>query len=201
MATVGTTSWGDIPQLPLGPEHRVRFSREAYHRMFETGMLSPEKRYELIDGEVVMMSPLGPSNSSLISRLSEFFVKCLAESWQCRIQLPIVVSNHSEPEPDFAIVRRNDSKYVKEHPGPVDICLLIEVSSSSLNFDLGRKQRLYASSQIPEYWVVDVEDQAVVVHRQLNAGTYADIERVGVDATIAPLAAPQCQLDLGWLFR
>lgn len=201
MATVGTTSWGDIPPLPLGAEHRVRFSREAYHRMFETGMLSPEKRYELIDGEVVMMSPLGPSNSALISRLSEFFVKCLSESWQCRIQLPIVVSNHSEPEPDLAIVHRRDSNYREEHPGPADIGLLIEVASSSLGFDLGRKQRLYASSQIPEYWVVDVEDQAVVVHRQLKAGAYADIDRIGSDATIAPLAAPQCQLDLGWLFR
>jgi Uma2 family endonuclease len=200
MASVGTTFWGDIPELPLGPDHRVRFSRQAYHRMFETGVLSNEKRYELIDGEVVMMSPLGPSNSALISRLTEFFVKHLPDQFECRIQLPLVVSDHSEPEPDLAIVRRSASNYREMHPTPEDVLLLVEVASSSLSFDLGAKQRLYAASQIQEYWVVDVDDQSLIVHRQADAGSYADTKRLGADASDSPLAVPECQLDLGWLF-
>jgi Uma2 family endonuclease len=200
MATVSTSYWNEIPQLPLGPEHRVRFSREAYHRMFEAGLLSNERRYELIDGEVVMMSPLGPPNSSLTSRLAEFFVQQLPTSFQCRVQQPIVVDDHSEPEPDLAIVLRRDDGYRHHHPKPADIALLVEVSTTSLGLDLGKKQRLYAESGIAEYWVVDVDRQHVVVHREPSEQGYNSVEQIGAASTLVPLATPECRLDLGWLF-
>jgi Uma2 family endonuclease len=196
MSTVSTTYWSDIPQLPLGPENRVRFSREAYHRMFETGMLSNEKRYELIDGEVVMMSPLGPSNSSIISRLAEFLVKQLPEKLQCRVQLPIVVDDHSEPEPDLAVVNRREDDYRHYHPKPSDVVMIVEVSTTSLNFDLKTKQQLYAKSKIAEYWVVDVERGMLVVHRQPGVDGYTQRQEFDANSIVAPLAAPNCQLDL-----
>jgi Uma2 family endonuclease len=201
MASVTSSTWTEIPQLPLGPEGRVRFSREAYHRMFETGMLSHEKRYELVDGEIVMMSPIGPGQGDLISRLAEFFVKRLPEEYQCRMQLPIVVSDHSEPEPDLAIVHRVDARYRLEHPKAADVLLLIEVASTSLSFDLGTKQQLYANSRIAEYWVVDVTAHELVIHRDAAANGYRSVEKLDAAAVITPLAVPGCQLDLGWLFR
>jgi Uma2 family endonuclease len=192
---------GEIPLLPSAEDGRVRFSREAYHRMFEIGVLSREQRFELLDGEIVMMSPLGPSNSALIGRLMNFFVKPLRYAATCRIQMPIVVSDHSEPEPDVALVQHREDDYFHRHPGPSDIMLIIEVAQSSLRLDLRIKLRLYASSGIVEYWVVDVENQIVIVHRQPNASGYQDVHQFGAEAVIAPLAVPECQLDLSWLFR
>jgi len=205
MATVTNTTslptFTDIPLLPPASDGRVRFSREAYHRMFETGVLDNQKRYELIDGEIVMTPPIGPGQGDLISQLMDFFVRRLPDEYQCRIQLPIVVNGHSELEPDLAIVRRRESRYQSEHPSPTDVVLLIEVSQSSLPRDRGQKMQLYARSAISEYWVVDVEHRIVIVHRQPEPLGYSDVKQFKARATIAPLAAPDCQLDLDWLFR
>jgi Uma2 family endonuclease len=200
MSTVTPSFWTEIPQLPTGPEGRVRFSREAYHRMFETGVLDQQKRYELIDGVIVMMSPIGPAQGDFISRLTDFFVRRLPEEFQCRIQLPIVVDDHSEPEPDLAIVRRKAREYKHEHPKPTDVVLLIEVSKTTLSFDLDEKRQLYANTGIAEYWVVDVTRSTVIVHRDPIAGNYRTVESFTSGSVIAPVAIPECQLDLGWLF-
>jgi Uma2 family endonuclease len=149
----------------------------------------------------VMMSPLGPSNSSFISRLTEFFVKNLPEQFECRVQLPIAVSDHSEPEPDLGIVRRQDASYHDEHPKPTDVVLLVEVASTSLNFDLGTKLRVYSDSKIPEYWVLDVDRGNLIVHRQPSAGGYLEVRQLDSKSKVAPLAIPECELELKWLFR
>jgi hypothetical protein len=73
MTTDTASAWTELPQLPLGPEGRVRFSRDAYHRMFDAGLLDNEKRYELIDGVIFMMSPISPGQGGLMGRLNEFF--------------------------------------------------------------------------------------------------------------------------------
>lgn len=180
---------------------RVRFSRDAYYRMFETGVLPNDGRYELIDGEIVMMSSIGPSNSSFISRLTEFFVKNLPEQFECRVQLPIVLNDFSEPEPDLGIVHRQDANYHDVHPKPADVVLLVEVASTSLKFDLGAKLRLYAEALIREFWVLDVDGGKVIVHRQPSSGAYQDVQQLDSKSKIAPLAVPNCELDLKWLFR
>jgi Uma2 family endonuclease len=187
--------------LPPTPEGRARFSRDAYHRMVETGLFNSDSRIELIDGEIYMMLPLGPSQGGLISRLADFYIKQLPEAFQCRIQVPVVVGDHSEPLPDLTIVQRRSDDYRSEHPAPTDVVLLIEVAQSSLSFDLGSKLRLYASSGISEYWVVDVKREAVLVHRNPVGEQYGDSEMVLCGGLIAPLAVPGCQLDVSWLFR
>jgi Uma2 family endonuclease len=169
--------------------------------MFETGVLDDQKRYELIDGEIVMTPPIGPGQGDLISRLTDFFVRRLPDDLQCRIQLPIVVSGHSEPEPDLAVVRRREAGYRSEHPLPADVVLLVEVSQSSLSRDRGQKMQLYAQSGILEYWIVDVEHRVVIVHRQPEPLGYADVKQFKSRAAIVPLAAPDCKLDVDWLFR
>lgn len=190
-----------LPLLPPASDLHARFSREAYHRMIDTGVIEPNSRVELIDGEIFMMLPLGPPQGSLIARLTKFFMRRLPEDLDCRVQLPIVADDHSEPEPDIAIVRGRDDDYKHAHPIASDVALLIEVAHSSLEFDLGRKVRLYASSGIAEYWVVDVEDKSIHVHRSPTGNRYADITVFSAGENIAPLAAPSCQLDVDWLFR
>lgn len=190
-----------LPLLPPAPDFHARFSREAYHRLFEIGVLDPASRVELIDGEIFMMLPIGPPQGGYTSRLAEFFVRCIPSSLQCRIQMPIIASDHSEPEPDIAIVKRRDDDYMKQHPSPSDIVLLVEVSDSSLHFDMGRKLKLYASSGIAEYWVVDIEHKSIHTHCSPAASEYADSKTATVGELVTPIAARSCQLAVDWLFR
>lgn len=148
-----------------------------------------------------MMSPIGPSQSNVTSRLGEFFVRCLSGELQCRVQQPILLGDSSEPEPDIAIVRRRDLEYSSQHPAPSDVALLIEVAQTSLSIDLGLKAQLYGAAGIVEYWVVDLVNRQVVVHRDATSAGYRDVRPAPHGKALAPLAAPQCQLDLEWLFR
>jgi Uma2 family endonuclease len=189
-----------LPLLPPAPDFHARFSREAYHRMIDVGAIDPESRVELIDGEIFNMLPLGPSQGSLIMRLSRFFYSNLPEHLDCRVQLPIIAGDHSEPQPDIAVVRGRDSDYRLKHPSSPDVQLLVEVSESSLQFDLGPKLRLYASSGICEYWVVDPEHKILHVHRAPTGDCYSDTASLSAGESAAPLAAPTCPLAVDWLF-
>ncbi len=187
--------------LPPTADGRVLFSRAAYHRMAEAGILDPKARFELIEGEIYMMSPIGPTQSAIVRRLTQFFSKRLPDNIDCSIQLPIVAAEHSEPEPDVALLRHRDDDYQSEHPSPSDVVLIIEVAQSSLGLDLGAKVRLYAASAIQEYWVVDIQRQAIIVHRDPFGGNYRVANRIGSGGTVAPIAVPGCELDVAWLFR
>lgn len=193
----------EVPSLLLSPtdDGRVRFSREAYHRLGEIGVLNCDKRFELIEGEIFMMSPIGAPQGGFISRLNGFFMTRLPAALTCRIQLSMAIGDHSEPDPDLAIVRYRDDDYILALPTPSDIVLLIEVAKSSLRFDLGRKLRLYAEAKIPEYWVLDIEHQLVLVHREPTGQHYRVAQQFAAGSTISPIAAPNCQLDVSWLFR
>ena len=203
MATITVSQLPEIARPLLSPtsDGRARFTREAYHRMFEAGIFVNSPRVELLNGEIVMMSPIGPEHVALISILTEFFAKQLPDTMQCRIQAPVLLSNHSEPEPDLAIVRRRPDSYRTQHPSSVDILLIIEVAQSSRGRDLDWKRRIYAASGISEYWVVDVDEQLVVIHREPSEADYRSVKSLGPSDSIAPLAAPNCQLDIGWLFQ
>jgi len=187
--------------LPPTPDGRLRFSRDAYHRLVDIGVLTSDSRVELLDGEIMMMSPIGPIQGAIVRRLTHFFVKSLPDTMECSVQLPIISGDHSEPEPDVALLRRRDDDYRLSHPSPKDVLLLIEVAQSSLSQDLGRKLRLYAASGIREYWVVDVDRQVILMHRDPSGTDYQKVETVGMGSTITPLAATDCRLDIGWLFR
>jgi Uma2 family endonuclease len=202
MATVIAPNLPELirPFLAPAPDGRVRFSREAYQRMYEAGVFGSTSRVELLDGEIVMMSPIGPEHVAVISILNEFFANCLPDTMQCRIQAPVVLSDHSEPEPDLAIVGRRADNYRREHPSHTDILLIIEVAQSSRHRDLDWKRRIYAASSIAEYWVADVDEQLLVVHRAPSSGDYQHVEPSIVGRTIAPLCAPNCELEVGSLF-
>jgi Uma2 family endonuclease len=191
----------ETPRLPTAPDGRVRFTRDAYHRMAEAGLFGDEARYELIDGEIYMMSPIGPSQSAIIRRLTQFFAKRLPDNIDCSIQLPFFAGDRSEPEPDVALLRHRDDDYRQEHPSPQDVLLIIEVSHSTLAFDLGPKLRAYATSGLSEYWVVDVQRQAIVVHRNPLGDNYQTVEVASAGESVSPRAAPMCELGVSWLFR
>jgi Uma2 family endonuclease len=202
MATATAPQLPELAQPLLAPaaDGRVRFSRDAYQRMFEAGVFGSTARVELLNGEIVMMSPIGPEHVAIISILNEFFASCLPNTLQCRIQAPVVLSDHSEPEPDLTIVQRHADNYRRGHPSLSDILLIIEVAQSSRHRDLEWKRSIYAASSIAEYWVVDVDRHLVILHRGPAGGDYQQVEPMNVGRKIAPLCAPKCELEVALLF-
>lgn len=152
---------------------RRRFTIDEYHRMAENGIFGPDERMELIDGEIVSMSPMGSRHAAVIRRANTLLQKLISDTSKIlQIQLPITLHGDSEPEPDLAVVNARDDFYEDEHPVAADVMLLIEVADTSLNYDTGAKQQLYAQNSIGEYWVIDLSSDAIIQYLNPNAGEY-----------------------------
>ena len=133
-----------------------RFTVAQYYRAAEAGVLG-KRRTELIEGEIIKMPPASPEHSGHVSSLNRKLVRRLPEHYDVRCQLGVRMSDITEPEPDIAVVKARADEYTKAHPTPPDTLLLIEVSKSSLAYDLDRKAGLYAKAGIREYWVLDLK--------------------------------------------
>ena len=144
-----------------------RFTREEYYRMGEAGLFA-EERVELLDGEIITMPPQNPPHAGTTSGLATVVIRLLGANFTVRIQMPIVLNDWSEPEPDIAICRLDPDHYRNEHPKASDILLLIEVAGSSLAYDRRRKVAAYAESGIPEYWIVNLVDRRIEVFSDPN---------------------------------
>lgn len=200
MTTIGAGATTP-PPLPLTFPERRRITRALYHRMAECGLIEPEAHVELLNGEIVDMSPIGPRHLSVTDKLTHFFVPRVGDAFICRNQGSQATSEISEPEPDFQLLRARDDFYSGAHPTADEVALVVEVAQSSLRKDVGPKMRIYAAAGIPEYWVVDLVTRQVIVHLhpERDAAEYREVTSFDDTATIAPVAAPDCRLDLGWL--
>lgn len=134
--------------------------------MIETGVLVSGEPYELLEGWIVRKLSRGKLHDSAIQGLTKRFVRMLPTGWDVRAQCAITLSDNSEPEPDFSLVRGDETNYRDHHPGPTEIGLLLEVSDSSVLIDRTDKGRIYARDRIPVYWVVDIPDRRVEVYTQ-----------------------------------
>ncbi len=147
-------------------------TRTEYDRLIELGWFQNE-RVELLQGVLVTMSPHGAPHADVIRRLTQFFVRAVADKALVQIQSPIAIGNHSEPEPDIAIVEIDD--YSTQHPTTAS--LVIEVADSSLRKDTTIKPSLYASASVDEYWVVNLPEQTVDVYRAPEDAKYKEVSR------------------------
>jgi Uma2 family endonuclease len=170
-----------------------RFTADEYQRMGQVGIL-PERRLELIDGEVLVMTPIGTRHNAAVNRTNRVLVGLVGDQAIVQVQGSIRLDGYSEPQPDLALLTPRADDYVSRHPGPADILLLIEVSDSSIDYDVGRKAALYAASAIREYWVADLEKGELVVHLDPEGHAYRAIRRYRRGASIAPEALPDCAL-------
>jgi Uma2 family endonuclease len=170
------------------PRHRLTV--RDYHRLGGAGILGEDDRVELLEGQLVDMSPIGPRHALAIDALTEFLVLAVAGRAAVRVQNPIVLDDASEPQPDFALVRRPWHGYPNEHPRPADVYLLIEVADSSLEFDLGAKLELYARAGIHEFWVVDLTSNRVLVHRHPGDSKYDSVTIVEMSDVLQVEALP-----------
>jgi Uma2 family endonuclease len=168
--------------------------------MGETGVLDPEARVELIDGELFDMPPIGPSHSSRVKRFIRLFSRAVDDAAIVSAQDPVVLGDFSAPQPDLALLRWREDFYEQAHPGPEDILVLVEVADSTLAHDRDRKLPLYAHFSVPEVWLVDVAGLHLDVYRDPEDGAYTTRFRVHDLSRLDIAALPGVGLDLRALF-
>jgi Uma2 family endonuclease len=167
---------------------RHRFTAEDFERMGQLGILPEGAGFELIDGEVVVMGPIGARHAWVVDHLVALFVKHLPAQFVVRGQQPLRgLATHWEPQPDLVVQRGGGL----ELPTPRDAVLVVEVSETTVGYDRQTKVPAYALGEIPEVWVVDVTTDTIVVHRQPEGGRYTSIVRKTHGETVAPEVVPE----------
>jgi Uma2 family endonuclease len=139
------------------------FTLDEYHRMGEAGILPQTGRFELIRGEIIEIAMPGSAHSGRVNRLNRLFTSKLGDFVIVSVQNPVALGVFSEPLPDSTLLKPRPDFYTERHPGPEDILLAVEVSDTTLKYDSGTKAALYAEFGIPEYWVLDVIQDVLIV--------------------------------------
>ncbi|MEM7760422.1 MAG: Uma2 family endonuclease [Cyanobacteria bacterium P01_A01_bin.40] len=165
-----------------------KWSIADWHELVNAGVLA-EHRVELLEGEIIEMSPEGPMHSSTNYAVVQYFRELMADRAIIREAHPITLDN-SEPEPDIAVVRPPYTDYFTRHPYPQDIYWLVEISHNTLKLDLERKSITYARNGIAEYWVIDLVHHSLIVHTQPDNNSYTQIQAV-TSGTVFPQTFPQ----------
>jgi Uma2 family endonuclease len=164
---------------------------DEYHQMAEVGILQPDEQVELIAGQIIKkMSPQGTPHATSITLTRLLLENLLGKQVLVRTQLPIVLNNRSEPEPDVAVVMPDALRYLDHHPIPSEVYLLIEVADKTLKKDCGLKAKDYAISGIPDYWVLDIKNRQLRVFREPNEEGYQSEVILSDNETILPLQFP-----------
>jgi Uma2 family endonuclease len=172
----------------------TKWTIDDYHQMIAAGILR-DRSVELLRGEIVDMSPEGEPHAHLTSSTGEYLIRLLGDRAMVRIDKPITLPNHSEPEPDIAIVQRLGREYLAHHPYPENIFWLIEYSNSSLDKDLNLKSKVYAEVNIPEYWILNLQENCLMVFRHPQTGEYRE-RFILRDETISPLSFPDLKISV-----
>jgi Uma2 family endonuclease len=173
---------------------RHSFTVDEYHRMAAAGILGEDDRVELVDGEILEMTPIGSRHAACVDRLTYLLVRGLGPRAIVRVQSPVRLSERSEPQPDLTLLRARPDFYTAGHPGPSDILLLVEVAETSVEVDREVKVPLYARAGVPEVWVVSLVEECVDVYRGPGLRGYERIEQVRRGQRVASQAVPDLDL-------
>lgn len=173
---------------------RYRFSVEDYHRMADSGILGEDDRVELIDGEVLTMSPIGSRHIAVVNFLNQYTVSMCRAKALVQVQNPILLGDHSEPEPDLSVVKPREDYYASGRPTAADTLLVIEVADATLEYDRQIKLPLYARHGIPEAWLVDLVTNRVEVHREPGPSGYEQTQRFGGEQLVVSPSFEEIQL-------
>ncbi len=176
-----------------------RFTVDDYYRMAEVGILAHDARVELIDGEIVWMSPIGGPHFECVTVLADLLSQVAGNAALVSQQNPVRLNNLSEPQPDIALIQRR--RYGGRLPTPDDVFLLIEVSDTTLLRDRNVKVPLYAQSGIPEVWLVDVNTHEVVRFWEPREGSYQQQEQYLPGQQIHVIALPDVSINVADIFE
>lgn len=175
--------------MALSVEPQVHlWTRDEYLKMAEIGLFEG-RRVELIEGQIIDMTPMGSEHITCITLADDALRKVFSTGYFIRIQGPLDLGELSEPEPDLAVIAGHVRDYRESHP--TTAALIIEVSDTTLTYDRRHKASLYAKAAIKEYWIINLNDRQLEVYRNPIKAAFADRQIVKADGTITPLAAPQ----------
>ena len=157
---------------------RKQFTVDDFARMRETGILTEDDRVELLDGEIYVMSPIGPLHVAIVNKLNKILSTHVGEQGIISVQNPIRLNNRGEPQPDIAVLNPRDDFYTQALATTDDILLVIEVSDTTLEYDREQKLPKYADAHISEVWIIDTSAQVIEHYKQPLQGTYTQIYKV-----------------------
>lgn len=172
------------------------FTVHDYHRMVDAGILTEDDRVELIRGEILAMSPIGPPHNAAILRATQALVKIVGDRAIVGVQGSVRLDEYDEPQPDLYLLRPKDDFYASGHAGPADIFLIIEVADSSLKYDQTIKLDLYAETGVPEYWISDLQHDRVIAYSNIQANRYRTVGEFPRGTSITPQLLPDCRIPV-----
>jgi Uma2 family endonuclease len=173
---------------------RRRFTVDDYHRMVDAGILCENDRVELIDGEVVAMTPVGPRHNACVDRANKAFLIAVGDTAIIRTQGSVRLNDFTEPEPDIVLLRPRADFYGSAHPGPPDILLIVEIAESSLSYDVSVKARLYAETGVSEYWLADLGNGVLRCYADPAHDGYRKMREFHRGARVTPWLLPNVLL-------
>jgi Uma2 family endonuclease len=176
-----------------------RFTTVDYHTMLQAGILTEEDRVELIEGEILAMTPIGSRHAGCVNGLVRVLSRSLGDRALLGIQNPITLDDLSEPQPDLAVLRPRGDDYRGSHPGPDDVLLLIEVAETSTAQDRALKNPLYGRCGVAETWLVDLQGRILDVYFEPTADGYRTRRRLRPGDRVSPQAFPDLVLDVAGL--
>jgi len=183
----------DLPASPVlsGPS-RKRWTRAEYESLDASGLLD-QQHLELVEGELIDKMGKNRPHVNALAVMYAWLLEVFGKRF-INAAAPIDVSPEdnpsNKPEPDIIVLKRSFLNFRSANPGPQDLHLVVEVSDTTLNFDLTTKAALYARAGIAEYWVLDVSGRRLIVHRHPRSGKYTEVLVYSEQETVAPLAAP-----------
>ncbi|HVY66785.1 MAG TPA: Uma2 family endonuclease [Gammaproteobacteria bacterium] len=186
--------------LTVDPPRRHRLSVADYYRMAEVGILRPDERVELIDGEIIDMAPIGSRHNATVTRLATILHKAVGDKAIVQTRGSVSLGAYSEPEPDIAVLHPRADFYWSAHPRAAEIQLIVEVAESSLRFDRDVKLPLYARHNVGETWLVDVDSRRVIRHRKPAQGKYTWVDEPDLGSPLEIEAIDGVRVDLRELF-
>ncbi len=175
---------------------RRYFTVDQYQRMGAAGVFSEDDRVELVEGEILMMTPIGSRHAAIVKRLARLFNNLLGERAIVSVQDPIVLSDFSEPQPDIALLKARDDFYAEALPTATDVFLIVEVADRSLEYDHDVKLPAYARSGIPEFWLADLSAETIRVHTEPANGVYRTLRSYQRGDLITPIHFPALSIEV-----
>ena len=182
----------ETPGAATSPMRR-KFTVDEYYRMAEVGILRPDERVELIDGEIIRMVPIGEPHAVGVDNLTLPFAEIARGHFIVRVQGPIRLTSGSELNPDVVLLHLRQGNYINGHPGPDDVILVIEVSDTTLAYDRGEKLNLYAEANIPETWIMNLVEDCIESFTQPGPDGYAQHAIYRRGDTISPSTLPDVE--------
>ncbi len=188
-----------MKQMPQPGLHR--WTRREYERLIDHGFLDEDDPIELVDGLLLVKEPQASAHRTAVLLAAKALERAFGDGWFVQTQSPIILGDRSEPEPDACVVRGSPRDYVAAHPRLP--ALVVEVAQSGLGIARGRKAAAYARAGIADYWILNLVDRVLEVHREpakpgpaLRHWGYVSIETLDAATTIAPLAAPSAGIHV-----